>query len=159
MTIPLSELESGDSINIRSSRSIRLLLNSGEYAIVKINNRNYKVGDEGGSFVWDKDGNNEYVFSTVGEIIYRYNGKQEFSVTYTGTGSQNFTINFIRSDIDFHFTTTADQRSNYSEFEAVCDAIKDNVGGPGAFHVGVGDEDETDENRLLIDASFGDDYM
>ena len=57
---------------------------------------------------------------------------------------------------DFHFTVTADPRDHHTEFGATLQGVKDKVGGPGQFHVSVGDIDHTiPENRLEIDNKFG----
>ena len=57
---------------------------------------------------------------------------------------------------DFAFTVTADMRSSHSVFENVCQSIINDAGGPGAFHITVGDEDgRIWENRTVIDTYFG----
>jgi len=56
---------------------------------------------------------------------------------------------------DFHFTVTADPRSNHTGFNTTLGAINTFCGGPGAFHVSVGDIDPIPENRAVIDAKFG----
>jgi hypothetical protein len=55
----------------------------------------------------------------------------------------------------FHFTVTADMRTNYEQFRKVCKAINEETGGPGAFHVSVGDINQASENRRIIDEEFG----
>ena len=56
----------------------------------------------------------------------------------------------------FHFTVTADPRSNHSGFGNTLNAINNLVGGPGAFHVSPGDIDgRVWENRAQIDTYFG----
>jgi hypothetical protein len=61
--------------------------------------------------------------------------------------------------INFHFTVTADPRDYHASFASTLQAINTLVGGPGAFHVTVGDEDNTvPENRAQIDAKFGGNY-
>ena len=56
----------------------------------------------------------------------------------------------------WHFTVTADMRGEHGRFETLCNDINTRLGGPGAFHVSVGDVDETvAENRAVIDAKFG----
>jgi len=60
------------------------------------------------------------------------------------------------SAVDFHFTVTADPRDYHDIFGATLQAINDEVGGPGQFHVSAGDFDHTvPENRAEIDAAFG----
>ncbi|MEE4273046.1 MAG: metallophosphoesterase [Thermoanaerobaculales bacterium] len=55
-----------------------------------------------------------------------------------------------------HFIVTADMRHEHALFAEVLDAINTRVGGPGAFHVTVGDEDgRIWENRAEIDAAAG----
>lgn len=57
---------------------------------------------------------------------------------------------------DFHFTVTADMRSSHTAFSNLCQAINDLVGGPGEFHVSIGDVDGTvQQNRDVIDNKFG----
>lgn len=63
---------------------------------------------------------------------------------------------------DFHFTITSDQRGGADAkpplFSRTLQAINNMVGGPGAFHVSVGDIDyaaTNPSNRALIDANFG----
>ena len=63
-------------------------------------------------------------------------------------------VGLARAD-SFRFTVTADPRSSHTAFEGVCDAINDNVGGPGMFHVSVGDVDPPSPNRAVIDDKFG----
>ena len=56
----------------------------------------------------------------------------------------------------FHFTVTSDMRGIHTAFGNLCDSINSEVGGPGAFHVSVGDIDSTiPENRAVIDTKFG----
>ena len=57
--------------------------------------------------------------------------------------------------VDFHFTVTADMRSNHTGFGNLLQAINDECGGPGAFHVSIGDIDPIPQNRAQIDAKFG----
>ena len=58
-------------------------------------------------------------------------------------------------DDNFHFTVTSDMRRYHKEFGNVLQAIKDGPG-YGAFHVSIGDFDETAfENRAQIDNKFG----
>ena len=58
-----------------------------------------------------------------------------------------------------HFTVTADPRSNHTGFDSTLQAINTLVGGPGAFHVTVGDEDDDiTENRVVVDARLGGNY-
>ena len=57
---------------------------------------------------------------------------------------------------DFRFTVTADPRGLHAAFADTLQAINTQVGGPGAFHVTVGDLDDTiPENRAQVDAKFG----
>lgn len=58
----------------------------------------------------------------------------------------------------FHFTVTADMRSEHTTFANLCEEINDipAVGGPGEFHVSIGDvDDRIWENRTVIDNKFG----
>ncbi len=56
----------------------------------------------------------------------------------------------------FHFTVTADPRSQHAKFGNTLAAINSLVGGPGAFHVSPGDVDQTiPDNRAQIDTYFG----
>ena len=58
--------------------------------------------------------------------------------------------------VDFHFTVTADPRGNHTGFGDTLQAINTFCGGPGEFHVSVGDIDNTiPENRAVIDTKFG----
>ncbi len=60
----------------------------------------------------------------------------------------------------FHFTVTADPRSQHAKFGNTLDGINLLVGGPGAFHVSPGDIDGTiPENRAQIDMKFGGDAL
>ena len=57
---------------------------------------------------------------------------------------------------DFHFTVGADPRGSHANFRTLCQSINSNLGGTGAFHVSVGDVDNTvAENRAVIDDEFG----
>ena len=57
---------------------------------------------------------------------------------------------------DFHFTVTADMRSFHTAFSNLCQSINDMVGGPGVFHISIGDIDGTvQQNRDVIDDKFG----
>jgi hypothetical protein len=59
----------------------------------------------------------------------------------------------------FHFTVTADPRSNHAGFRSALAAINTHCGGPGAFHVTTGDFDATaTANREQVDAVFGPDF-
>ena len=55
----------------------------------------------------------------------------------------------------FSFTVTADMREVHAAFGDVCQAINANHGGPGVFHVTVGDMDPTAPNRAVVDTYFG----
>jgi len=56
---------------------------------------------------------------------------------------------------EVRFTVTADMRHEHEAFARVLWAIN-GIGGPGGFHVSVGDEDDRVwENRALIDTFFG----
>jgi hypothetical protein len=55
----------------------------------------------------------------------------------------------------FHFTVTADMRSNHEQFRKVCKAINKKMGGPGVFHVSSGDIGPLAKNRKIIDEEFG----
>jgi len=58
--------------------------------------------------------------------------------------------------VDFHFTVTADPRGSHTNFGNTLQAINTYMGGPGVFHVTVGDFDNTvPENRAVIDTKFG----
>jgi len=57
--------------------------------------------------------------------------------------------------VDFHFTVTADMRGYHTDFGNLLQTINDECGGPGAFHVSVGDIDPIPENRAQIDAKLG----
>ncbi len=58
--------------------------------------------------------------------------------------------------VDFHFTVTADPREHHTAFGDTLQAINTYVGGPGEFHVSVGDIDNTiPDNRAVIDTEFG----
>jgi hypothetical protein len=60
----------------------------------------------------------------------------------------------------FHFTVTADPRGNHEAFGQVLTAIRAKTGGPGAFHVSLGDIDNRpDQNRAQIDLFFGRDFL
>jgi len=52
---------------------------------------------------------------------------------------------------EFHFTVTADPRSQLTRWDYLLVAMNDNVGGPGAFHVSPGDIDPKDNPQLLRD--------
>lgn len=56
----------------------------------------------------------------------------------------------------WHFTVTADPRGNHTLFANTLTAVNTLAGGPGAFHVSVGDVDNTvPENRAVVDTAFG----
>jgi uncharacterized repeat protein (TIGR02543 family) len=55
----------------------------------------------------------------------------------------------------YSFTVTADPRSNHTGFGNVLQAINTHLGGPGAFHVTIGDEDPPANNRAQVDSKFG----
>jgi hypothetical protein len=55
----------------------------------------------------------------------------------------------------FHFTVTADMRTNHEQFREVCKVINQKMGGHGAFHVSVGDIEPVEKNRKIIDEEFG----
>ncbi|MGA2092467.1 MAG: metallophosphoesterase, partial [Sedimentisphaerales bacterium] len=65
----------------------------------------------------------------------------------------------VVSAYGFHFTATSDPRDSGKEiYGRVLNSIN-NQGGPGAFHVAVGDFDyATGGNRAAIDASFGSNF-
>jgi hypothetical protein len=57
---------------------------------------------------------------------------------------------------DFRFTVTSDMRGYHTAFDTLCQEINGKVGGPGAFHVSIGDVDgRVWENRGVIDTRFG----
>jgi predicted glutamine amidotransferase len=61
----------------------------------------------------------------------------------------------IEDYFSFHFTVTADMRGYHTDFGNLLQAIN-NGPGPGAFHISVGDIDETiPENRAVIDDKLG----
>ncbi len=60
----------------------------------------------------------------------------------------------------FHFTATADMRYRHSEFALVLQAVQNEAGGPGVFHVSPGDLDgRIWDNRAKIDEAFGADFV
>ena len=59
----------------------------------------------------------------------------------------------------WHFTVTADPRGQHAKFELTLEDIVSRLGDPGAFHVSVGDVDETiPANRAKIDGEFGSNF-
>jgi hypothetical protein len=57
---------------------------------------------------------------------------------------------------EFHFTATSDMRQYHSHFNDLCESINYELGGPGVFHVSIGDIDgRVWENRDVIDDTFG----
>jgi hypothetical protein len=59
----------------------------------------------------------------------------------------------------FHFTVTADMRTNHEQFREVCRVINQKMGGPGAFHISAGDTEPEAKNRKIIDEEFGADAI
>ena len=59
----------------------------------------------------------------------------------------------------FHFTVTADMRSNHEQFREVCRVINQKMEGPGVFHISVGDIEPVAKNRKIIDDEFGTDTI
>jgi len=56
----------------------------------------------------------------------------------------------------FHFTVTADMRGYHSAFANVCQSINEELGGPGEFHISLGDIDNSiPSNRIVINRFFG----
>lgn len=65
----------------------------------------------------------------------------------------------IEDYFSFHFTVTADMRGFHTDFGNLLQAINDGPG-PGAFHISVGDIDNTiPENRAVIDNKFGSTFL
>jgi len=66
-----------------------------------------------------------------------------------------FAVGRVAAADSFHFTVTADPREHHTKFGDTLNAINTLVGGPGQFHVSVGDIDHTiPENRAEIDTAF-----
>jgi len=61
----------------------------------------------------------------------------------------------VQVSTDFTFTATADPRDKATTFGNLLAAINTNVGGPGAFHLSVGDIDPLQPLRDQVDARFG----
>jgi len=59
----------------------------------------------------------------------------------------------------FHFTVTADMRSNHEQFRKICKAINEKMEGPGVFHISAGDIEPVAKNRKIIDEEFGADTI
>lgn len=59
----------------------------------------------------------------------------------------------------FHFTVSADMRHNHKQFRETCKAINLKAGGPGVFHISLGDTEPMDRNRRVIDEEFGTDVI
>ena len=56
----------------------------------------------------------------------------------------------------WRFTVTSDMRGQHAAFDVLCQQVNTKVGGPGEFHVSVGDIDgRAWENRAVIDTNFG----
>jgi hypothetical protein len=68
-------------------------------------------------------------------------------------------VNAAPDPISFHFTVTADMRGYHTSFGNLLQAIN-NGPGTGAFHISIGDIDETiPENRAVIDDKFGTTFL
>lgn len=87
----------GPGLDIPLTTSDKIKYTGLEDAVVKINNTDYIISEENDSFVWDKGGVGEYVFSTVGEDIFVSNSSGNFKVTYQGEGSYLFDIDFLNT--------------------------------------------------------------
>jgi len=65
----------------------------------------------------------------------------------------------IEDYFSFHFTVTADMRGYHTSFGNLLQAIN-NGPGPGAFHISIGDIDDTiPENRAVFDDKFGTSFL
>ena len=67
----------------------------GHIATVIVNEVSFIVKNNFGSFVWDFGGSGEHTFTYVGEMIERLAGGYLFTVTWDGSGSLLFSVNFI----------------------------------------------------------------
>ncbi|MFA5586842.1 MAG: BspA family leucine-rich repeat surface protein [Saccharofermentanales bacterium] len=85
----------GDTVELNPIyNSIVVKFNGGlsETMIVVINGTEIDVGNIGGQFVWDIDGDDEHTFTEVGEsIVVEING-EEYTVWFDGFGSLIFSI-------------------------------------------------------------------
>ena len=85
----------GDTVELNPIyNSIVVKFNGGlsETMIVVINGTEIDVGNIGGQFVWDIDGDDEHTFTEVGEsIVVEING-EEYTVWFDGFGSLFFSI-------------------------------------------------------------------
>lgn len=73
------------------------------------------------------------------------------SITLTDDSGLDDAVLPVGVTTGFHFTVTADPRSEVTRWDHVLVAMNDNVGGPGAFHVSPGDIDPSDNPQLLRD--------
>ncbi|MHC4562937.1 MAG: metallophosphoesterase [Planctomycetota bacterium] len=59
-----------------------------------------------------------------------------------------------------HFTISSDMRYEHGAFDSASQAMNSLLGGPGMFHITVGDfDDRAWENRAVIDSNFGADAV
>jgi len=85
----------GDTVELNPIyKSIVVKFNGGlsETMNVVINGSIIEVGNIGGNFVWDIDGDNEYTFTEVGESIIVTIGGEEYTVWFDGFGSMIFSV-------------------------------------------------------------------
>jgi unsaturated rhamnogalacturonyl hydrolase len=98
-------------------------------------------------------------------ISFSLNSGENTIKLKSGTESGGPNVDWIAFDSmstdpnSFHFTVTADMRGSHTAFGNLLQAIN-NGPGAGAFHISVGDIDQTiPENRAVIDTRFGDDFL
>ena len=81
-------LFNNEKASIDVNKYIYLDVSENEDATIIINNKDYKVGDVGGNFVWDIDGENEHTFYNIRDNFVFEDGNVVISVIYQEEGSQ-----------------------------------------------------------------------
>lgn len=82
----------GPGLDIQLTNSDKIKYSGYDDSTVKVGNTDYTVSVSGGNLVWDKGGESEHTFSTVGERVLMYNDSGLFRITYQGEGSYLFDI-------------------------------------------------------------------
>jgi len=64
----------------------------GETMFVVINGSTIEIGNVGGNFVWDIDGDEEYTFTEINESIVVTVGEEDYTIWFDGFGSMIFSV-------------------------------------------------------------------
>jgi hypothetical protein len=97
--------------------------------------------------------------STSQKVMLNIGNTGSASISSTNNATLANTAISVNVGTGFHFTATADPRSEATRWDHVLAGINTYIGGPGEFHVSPGDVDPIPPLRSVIDTRFGSDFL